>query len=436
MKIVFPFSTLINNYFHMLGTGLHDAATGNSFMNDQMVSRKKQITVSVIILLALLTDSITVRSISLLAPFIRTELNISTSQIGYLMSSLMVGTMLTALPLGSFMERVNIRLAYGLILAAIGICFILITLLFSFLTLIVLLFIIGLLRSGIISLSNRVIAENFGQRRKGIVAGIIFGAYPAGGFLGAVVLPTLGTAFDSRAGYFFIGLLAMLGGLAAWIFLEKGTTLNPVSSKLRWSSLGSRVFVILTLCYGLFALSTSTEAFFTLYMVDAIKISAILAGTFLGLISLVGMAGRLFWGFLGDRYFSQNRCWLLALTSFILAITLGLLSIINENSPSWLMVMTMIGFGLSAASSWPVMTTLIGDVVGIHAVATGTSILYFITNIADSSGPILFGKLLEWTGSYQLTMGSYVSLPIIAMLGFLLMAIYNTKSLKRAGINN
>jgi sugar phosphate permease len=140
---------------------------------------------------------------------------------------------------------------------------------------------------------------------------------------------------------------------------------------------------------------------------------------------LVGVAGRMFWGVLADRYFSNNRWWLLALTSGIMMLSIVLLTRLTSRSPYWVIAIDMIGFGLSAAASWALLCTLVGDVVGTSAVATATAIIFFITNITDTGGPMLFSNVLRITQSYQKTFGIYIALNAIVTLSFLWMALRN-----------
>jgi predicted MFS family arabinose efflux permease len=128
---------------------------------------------------------------------------------------------------------------------------------------------------------------------------------------------------------------------------------------------------------------------------------------------------------LADRYFSNNRWWLLTFTSGILLVSIALLSRLTSHSPYWLIAVVMICFGFSAAASWGILCTLVGDVVGLSAVATATAIIFFVTNIMDGGGPVLFGYMLKTTQSYQSTFGIYVVISAIAMFIFLWMALRN-----------
>jgi sugar phosphate permease len=194
---------------------------------------------------------------------------------------------------------------------------------------------------------------------------------------------------------------------------------------MAFKTLRSKTFVVLTATYGLFAMCMTTETYITLYLVDVVKISALVAGTFFGMIQLIGIVGRLFWGILADRYFSNNRWWLLAFTSGIMVLSIVLLIFLTPYSPYWIIAIDMVGFGLSAAASWAILCTLVGDVVGISSVTTATAIIFFITNIADAGGPVLFGNVLRITQSYQETFGIYIAMNVIVTLSFLWMALRN-----------
>ena len=389
-------------------------------------SHRLQRSVTAIALIALLLDALIVRALILLAPFIRSNLGIDESQFGYFMSALMLGTLLTTLPIGSLLERSSTRRAFGTIMAVTGIGLFVVAYQSTFYGLIVALFFVGILRAGIVPLTNHVIAEYFASGQRGSITGFIFAAVPLGGFLGALVLPALGETFNWGAGYQLLGIVALVGGILAWTLLPREKNLHLVAQAHSATDfLKSKKFIILAIAYGLFALCTTTETFVTLYLVDIVKISALLAGTFFGIIQLTGIVGRLFWGVLADRYFSNNRWWLLTFTSGILLVSLALLSRLTSHSPYWLIVIDMIGFGLSAASSWGILCTLVGDVVGLSAVASATAIIFFVTTITDGGGPVLFGNVLKITQSYQETFSVYIVICAVAVIIFLWMALRN-----------
>jgi MFS family permease len=394
-------------------------------------SIKLRRSIAAIALIALVMDSLTIRSLILLAPFIRSGLRIGVSQYGYIPGALMAGTVLTILPLGSMVGRLNSRRAFGTILIASGILLFVLAWQVSLIGLIVTIFIYGIVRAGVFPLVNRTVAEQFDPAQRGAINGVIFAAVPLGGFLGALVLPAIAQHFNWSAGYRLLGTFALIGGFITWFLLPKESGVyssNGASAGLR--SFLSKPFIVLSLAYGLFDVSMTAETFVTLYLVDVVKISAVIAGVFFGLIQLTGVGGRVFWGILADRYFRKNRWWLLAFTTGLTSLSFVLLISLNSKSPYWLIGLAMVGFGVSAASSWGILSTLVADVVGIAAVAAATATVYFLTNVADAGGPVLFSNVLRITGSYQNALSIYMVIAVVTSMIFTWMALRRRSSLK------
>jgi sugar phosphate permease len=380
--------------------------------------------VAAIALIALVIDSLTIRSFILLAPFIRSGLGIGTSQYGYIPGALMGGTVLTILPMGAMVGRLNTKKAFGTILIISGILLFILAWQVSLTGLIVTIFVYGMVRAAVIPLVNRTVAEQFDPAQRGAINGLIFAAVPLGGFLGALVLPAIAQHFNWAAGYRLLATFALIGGLVTWFLLPKdgsGSSSNVASVGLR--SFLSKSFIVLALAYGFFDVSLTAESFITLYLVDVVKISAVIAGVFFGLIQLTGVAGRIFWGSVADRYFRENRWWLLAFTTGLAALSYFLLIKLNPQSPYWLIGLAMTGFGVSAGSSWGVLCTLVADVVEIGAVAAATATIYFLTSIAETGGPVLFSNVLKVTHSYQNALSIYMSLAILICMIFTWMAM-------------
>ena len=92
-------------------------------------------------------------------------------------------------------------------------------------------------------------------------------------------------------------------------------------------------------------------------------------------------------------------------------------------SPYWMIAIAMIGFGISAASSWSILSTLVADIVGIGAVATATAIIFFLTTVADAGGPVLFSNVIKITHSYQNGLIIYMLVALVPTITFGWMAL-------------
>jgi MFS family permease len=380
-------------------------------------SQKNRRVVVPIAIFALCMDALAVRSIVLLAPFIRSGLNLEEGQYGYVMAAIMAGTLLAVLPVGSLLDRFDARRAFPVILINVGLAFFVVSLQKSFHGLLVALFILGLLRAGIIPLVNRLITGRFAPTHRGAVMGIIYAAVPLGGFLGAIVLPTIAEYQDWQTGYRLLGLIALFGGLLSRNKIPNNEAVRSVQNTVRdLSPFHSATFLILAAAYGFYAFSLSADVYVTLFLVDVVKITAVAAGIFFGLIQLAGMGGRVFWGLLADRRFQENRMGLLAIINWLTVISFILLIMLDSSSKGWMIAVVMVVIGMSVASSWGILSTVLGDVVRVSSIAVATSVIFFITNIADMVGPILFGAILEATQSYQITIGRFMGVAVCTAL--------------------
>jgi MFS family permease len=385
---------------------------------------KYSFSVAAICMMSLGIDAMAVRSVSLLAPYIRSNLNISDSQFGFIFSALTAGTLISALPTGMLINRVKTNWAFGGIMAGLGLALFNLARQDAFTGLIVALFLMGLVRTGIIPLVNRVVTERYDPAQRGARMGVIYAAVPFGGVIGAILLPTIAQYISWSTGYLLLGGAALAGGLAAWKLVPSttGSQSQPQSSRSS-AGLRSSAFIVLCVTYGVFVISLSTDAFLTLYLVDVVKISALVAGTLFGLIQLSAMGGRVFWGYVADRYFSKNRWWPLAATNLLTVSAFALLISLNPGSKWWMLAAVMVLIGISGGSSWVVLSTLVGDVVGIASIAMASATIFFSTNIADVFGPIIFSQVHQLVGNYQTVVGLFTGFAVLTTLTFIGMAL-------------
>lgn len=402
-------------------------------LNSNISQRGPKWVVTAIALIGLIVGSLIVRSLIILAPFIRTGLNIPESRYGYLNSALMLGTLIMTLPVGTLVSRFSTRRAYGTILAVVGVSLILLSKQNNFYGMIGVLFCTGITAAGIIPLANRVIVENFDQNKRGTITGFVFAAVPLGGLLGAAVFPVMGEKFGWWSGFQLLGAVSLMGSVLSWTMLSDAPPAQAASTKkIQFKYFGSKTFIFLAGIYGLFAFCMTSEIYYTtLYLVDVVRVSSVLAGTLFGLIQMAAIGGRLFWGVLADKYFSKNRFWLLCFTSSIMFMGTLTLILLNPASPIWLIVINLLIFGLGGASSWAILSTLVGDVVEVSFVATATAAVLFITNLTDIIGPMFFGNLIDITGSYKTSFAIFMGLNGIVIAGFLTLAINKHRQLSK-----
>ncbi len=261
----------------------------------------------------------------------------------------------------------------------------------SFIGLIAALFFVGLVRTGIIPMVNRVITEQVDATQRGARMGVIYAAVPFGGVVGALVLPAVAQLLGWSAGYVLLGSIALLGGLVAWKLRPQRRyfpAFPPAGSRLYHHHPLQDIHYISSYVWIIWA-EHDRRCFRDPVPGRCGKNNRIHRRGIFRPDPIDRGRREGFLGILADRYFSKNRWWLLATTSWLLVIAFTLLTRLNSTSAWWMIVGVMIAIGMSSASSWGILSTLTGDVVGIELVAIASATVFFVTNITDVMGPLL-----------------------------------------------
>jgi MFS family permease len=193
------------------------------------------------------------------------------SQFGFVFSALSAGTLISTLPAAALLNRLKPNRGFGAIMGGLGLALFIVAWQTSFIGLIASLFFIGLFRTGIVPMVNRVITEQVDASQRGARMGVIYAAVPSGGVVGALLLPAVTQLLGWSAGYYLFGSVALLGGLVAWkLAVRDAASLSSLKPALGKAAICSNAFIVLCATYSIFALSLSVDAFVTLYLVDVL----------------------------------------------------------------------------------------------------------------------------------------------------------------------
>jgi sugar phosphate permease len=149
-----------------------------------------------------------------LAPALRDAHSLSLLQIGVMLDSLWIGTLLTLLPWGVLADRIGERLVLASGLVACGAALVGAGYASGFGTLIVLIGLAGAAGASVNAASGRAVMQWFPAAERGFALGVRQTAIPVGGLISALVLPAL----SLRAAFVFLAVLCAAGavfGLAA-----------------------------------------------------------------------------------------------------------------------------------------------------------------------------------------------------------------------------
>ena len=144
-----------------------------------------------------------------LAPALRDAFGLSLFEVGVVLDSVWIGTMLTLLPWGLLADRVGERIVLTVGLTGCALALVGAAEAGRFAALLVLLGLAGASGASVNSASGRAVMQWFGAHERGLALGVRQTAIPLGGFIAAVALPLL--ALDNAllllAGFCLVGAL-------------------------------------------------------------------------------------------------------------------------------------------------------------------------------------------------------------------------------------
>ncbi|MFL5921285.1 MAG: MFS transporter [Gaiellaceae bacterium] len=144
-----------------------------------------------------------------LAPALRDEHSLSLVQVGVLLDSLWIGTLLTLLPWGLLADRAGERLVLAAGLGLCGAALIGAGHVDGFGSLIVLIGLAGAAGASVNAASGRAVMQWFPASERGFALGVRQTAIPLGGLISALVLPSLGL----RSAFVFLAAMCFAGAL-------------------------------------------------------------------------------------------------------------------------------------------------------------------------------------------------------------------------------
>ncbi len=250
--------------------------------------------------------------------------------------------------------------------------------------------------------TNTLIAEHVPTVRRGLIMGIKQSGVQVVTFLAGAVLPLLALAVGWRRTVLLSAAVPLLVLVTALTF-----GMIPASSRVRSSQQGrsgpvpSAAAVRWLMGYvflmggGLAALT----AYLPLYAYESLGLEEAASGALLALLGVTGIVSRIGWAHVGNR---RKEPWPLLVLLAVIAAASGLLVWQSARAGAWLLWLGVIGIGASAVAQQSVsmLAAVREGGAGRTGQASGMVALGFFAGFIFS--PILFGTIVDRTGSYAL----------------------------------
>ena len=257
-----------------------------------------------------------------------------------------------------------------------------------------------------------------------------------GGIISAATLPAVALALGWRYGFLFLGIIAIIiGVISLIIYREPPTPISPSSTGSASPAVAVPLLELLksreiwlvsfySLCF--IWVEMAMIAHLVLYLKEALLFPVVAAGGLLAMSEAAGAIARPGGGLLSDRVFGGNRKLVLILMAgiaFAMCLILGLFG----SYLSWVIYPVLILLGIGGIAWGGISLTLVAELGGRHGAGKAVGVVASVAMCGSILGPVVFGHIVDISGSYEL---AWLSLAFLAALCVLLLPFVREKKKK------
>lgn len=354
-------------------------------------------------------------TLPVVAPSVAESLGISAAYVGLYIALAYAGAMTASLLAGGAVRRYGaIRASQiGLLLCGAGVALCTIE---SSVAMAVGAVLIGMGYGPITPASSHLLVKSTPAHRMSLVFSIKQTGVPLGGVLAGVIVPSLAETTSWQWAFLAVALASVLCAVAiqplcASLDADKdpkqrvsfGNGLaGPL--KLVFSHRSLTVLAAVSFLFSITQLSLTT--YLVTFLHEDLGIGLIVAGFILAVAQTAGVAGRLLWGYVSDRYLGPSN--MLAVLAVLIALCGIATALLQYTDSTVLLILVLSVFGSSAVGWNGVYLAEVARQApkGQASVATGGTLA--MTFLGVVIGPPLFGLVAGTFGSYSLAYATLI----------------------------
>lgn len=362
--------------------------------------------VLILIGLSVLINYIDRSNLSIAAPLIKDELNISGSQLGTLLAGFFYTYALLQIPAGWLVDHFDVKWVFALGFFIWSVSTAATGLLHGFVALLIARIVLGVGESVAFPAYGKIVGTYFPESRRGFANSVIIGGLALGPALGMLIGGNVVGRFGWRPFFLVLGLAALLWLPPWWAWMPRSAALQPQKSEsklgvldiLRRRSAWGTCVCQFSFNYASYFLVTWLPFYLTrerhLSMSEMARVG--------GFIYLLFAASATVFGKLSDRWVRAGNSPTTVRKSLATCgnIGMGIFLAISGIAPDWLFLWTLtiagIFMGMSSCNIWAMTQTLAGR----EMVGRWTGVQNFVGNFAGAVAPWLTGFLLDRTGHF------------------------------------
>ena len=366
--------------------------------------------------------SMALLTLPVMAPEVARTLGVSTALVGGYIAIAYIAAMTGSLIGGTLVRRLGaIRASQlGLVCCGAGLA---LCALASLPAIVLGALVIGIGYGPITPASSHLLALTTPAHRMSLVFSVKQTGVPAGGMLAGALVPGAVLLIGWQATLVVLGAVCVIWGALAQPLraaldadrhpgqpLALGALLRPVRMVL-----GHRALATLALCSFMFSVvQMSVNTYLVTYLHEGLAMTLVAAGAAMSISQLAGVAGRIAWGSVADRWLGARRT-LIALAACMVLGCLLTATLQPDSSVLWLwVVMVLIGASGIGWNGVYLAEVARQAPAGQTSAATGGTLLFTFMGVVF--GAPAFGALSSVTGSYQVGFMLLATPAVLAMI--------------------
>jgi predicted MFS family arabinose efflux permease len=354
--------------------------------------------------------------LGILAPFIRDDLGVSRTQIGTLITTLLVLAAFVSPLTGRVTDLLGGRRSIMLLFLSAAVGVIGVAVAPSYWWMLLPVATAAFAQAGGNPITNKLIATHTPAGRRGMVIGIKQSGVQAGIFVSGLSMPAIAETWGWRWAIGVVLIVPIIGFLITVIALpadQRTKTEHAAIADLRTEPL-PRAITFLAVYGGLMGFGAAYTFFIPLFAQDALGMTERSGGAAAGLIGFVSLFARIAWSRYADAHRRHDRALAIVAVGSVAAVVVFMVA---QAGASWLLWVGAVITAVSSSSWNSVGMVAVIDHAGEERSGRASGIVMFGFLIGLGVAPTLFGWLVDRTDSYNsMWVASLVALGLAAIL--------------------
>jgi len=356
-----------------------------------------------------------------LMPMIRTDLNLSYTKVGFMMSAFAMTSGVANLLAGWLADRFGARLMVLLSVTGVAIVGFLIGFTNSFVTLIILLVLSAILGGGYHPASSAAITSSAPSEYRGRALGFHFVGGSSTFWIIPLIAAPIAATWGWRSPFLILSIPTVMLGIFLYIRIgsrmktevsrsqEVGAEATTESAQIPWRKLVP--FILISVATG--TMIQSVSSYLSLYAVDELGVSETAAAMLMSIAPAVGLFAAPVGGYLADRFGSMPVLLTVSFLAVPLVYLLGMASNIIT------LAVLMLAIGAVSTTRMPTSESYIAGNTPERRRATVLGIYFFAgTEVSGLLTPLI-GYLIDRIGFYStfsITSASMAAVVVVCSL--------------------